>query len=155
MKNNKLTNNLDEMQEQKLLKIEHNGCWFAFWALLISLIVQTVLFGGDEVAYVAGEWIVFMCLSLYLSIACLKNGIWDRHYKADTATNLKFSLVAALVVGLLMGVKAFQRSGMPGGSVLSGFVAASFTFAICFAVLLISADLYKKRTAKMEMEDSE
>lgn len=29
----KMTNKLDEMQEQKLLHIERNGCWFAFWAL--------------------------------------------------------------------------------------------------------------------------
>ena len=28
--------NLDEMQEQELLKIEHNGCWLAFWGLLQS-----------------------------------------------------------------------------------------------------------------------
>ena len=26
--------NLDEMQEQELLKVEHNGCWIAFWGLL-------------------------------------------------------------------------------------------------------------------------
>ena len=30
MKNMK--NNLDEMQEAKLLQIEHNACWLAFWA---------------------------------------------------------------------------------------------------------------------------
>lgn len=30
----RLKNNLDEMQEQKLLKIEHNGMWFAFWDYL-------------------------------------------------------------------------------------------------------------------------
>lgn len=29
----KMTNKLDEMQEQKLLHIERNGCWFAFCAL--------------------------------------------------------------------------------------------------------------------------
>ena len=28
--------NLDEIQEQELLKIEHNGCWLAFWGLLQS-----------------------------------------------------------------------------------------------------------------------
>lgn len=32
MKKNK--SNLDERQELKLLKIEHNGCWFAFWGLV-------------------------------------------------------------------------------------------------------------------------
>ena len=30
----KMKNKLDEMQELKMLKIEHNGCWFAFWGLL-------------------------------------------------------------------------------------------------------------------------
>lgn len=33
-------NNLDEMQEQELLKIEHNGCWLAFWGLLAVMAVQ-------------------------------------------------------------------------------------------------------------------
>ena len=36
----RLKNNLDEMQEQKLLKIEHNGMWFALWGLIIAIIVQ-------------------------------------------------------------------------------------------------------------------
>lgn len=33
-------NNLDEMQEHKLLKIEHNGCWFAIWSLLAAIFIQ-------------------------------------------------------------------------------------------------------------------
>ena len=32
MKKNK--SNLDERQELKLLKIEHNGCWFAFLGIV-------------------------------------------------------------------------------------------------------------------------
>ena len=31
--------NLDEMQEQELLKVEHNGCWIAFWGLLAAIII--------------------------------------------------------------------------------------------------------------------
>lgn len=155
MNKNKVKNNLDEMQEQKLLQIEHNGCWFAFWGLLASMIVQSLMYDSIDFAYVGGEWIVFMCLALYLGIGCIKNGIWDRRYKADTTTNLMFSLVGALVAGVLMGVKVYQRTGMPGGSILSGFVAAAFVFAICFVVLIISAEVYKKRIAKMEAEDLE
>ena len=41
----KKKNNLDEMQEQKLLKIEHNGCWLAFWGLFIVLIAQFIFYG--------------------------------------------------------------------------------------------------------------
>ena len=32
-------NNLDEQQEQKLLKIKSRGFWLAFWGLLIGLVV--------------------------------------------------------------------------------------------------------------------
>ena len=31
----KKKSNLDEMQELELLKIEHNGCWLAFWCLFV------------------------------------------------------------------------------------------------------------------------
>ena len=47
MKKNKKSN-LDEMQELELLKIEHNGCWLAFWLLLASLIVQNIAFGASD-----------------------------------------------------------------------------------------------------------
>ena len=33
-------NNLDEMQEQELLKIEHNGCWLAFWGMLAVMAIM-------------------------------------------------------------------------------------------------------------------
>ena len=73
-------NQLDERQEQIVLKIEHNGCWFAFWALLVALFVEQFIFGFDF-KYIAGEWIIFMILAVYLCGACLKNGIWDRHLR--------------------------------------------------------------------------
>ena len=79
----KTENKLDEMQEQRLLHIERNGCWFAFWALLISIFVQMFIFGPGNFKEIAGEWIVFMILAIYLSAACLKNGIWDRRLKPD------------------------------------------------------------------------
>ena len=43
----KRTNNLDERQEQVLLRIEHNGCWLAFWGLLAALIAEQFIFGFD------------------------------------------------------------------------------------------------------------
>ena len=36
----KRRNNLDEMQEQKLLHIESRGYWLAFWGLAAALIIQ-------------------------------------------------------------------------------------------------------------------
>lgn len=58
----KIKNNLDEMQEQKLLKIEHNGVWFTFWGLLFAILIQVVLGGKDLFRNIVGEWTVFIYL---------------------------------------------------------------------------------------------
>ena len=67
----KKLNQLDEMQEQELLKIEHNGCWLAFWMLLAAVIVQSIFFNAD-LRMLAGEWIIFMVLAFYLAGACIR-----------------------------------------------------------------------------------
>ena len=87
MKIRKMKSNLDERQELKLLKIEHNGCWIAFWGLLIVMSIQMVM-GNDSIKNLAGEWVVFMSLALYLSIDCMRNGIWDRKLKPVSYTHL-------------------------------------------------------------------
>ncbi len=45
MRKHNSKNNLDEMQEQTLLKIESRGMWIAFYGLVISLVVH-LLIGG-------------------------------------------------------------------------------------------------------------
>ena len=54
MKIRKMKSNLDERQELKLLKIEHNGCWIAFWGLLIVMAIQMIV-GNDSIKNLAGE----------------------------------------------------------------------------------------------------
>ncbi len=154
MKKSNVKNNLDEMQEQKLLKIEHNGCWFAFWGLFISMIVQNTIF-GNQGPYVLGEWILFMCLSIYLAVACIKNGIWDRRLKAEPVTNLLMSLVGGVVMAVIMFIQVYNRSGMIGGSVCAAIFAGGFVFALCFLALTFFTGMYHKRVAKMEAEESE
>lgn len=148
----KMKNNLDEMQEIKLRGIERNGCWFAFWALLIVMCVQLV-FGGT-VKQMAGEWIVFMCLALYLGIACMRAGIWDRHIPATPLANLACSLIAGIVVWMLnifvMMHNGFQDR-LAGAAIAAGFVGL-FTFVLCFVVLSVCTAWYKKRVKKLEEE---
>ena len=73
----KMNSLLDERQETDLLKIERNGCWLAFWALLASIFVQ-LYFLENSFDQVAAEWIIFMVLALYLTIDCMRKGIWSR-----------------------------------------------------------------------------
>ncbi len=74
-------NQLDEMQEQTLRKIEGRGFWLMWGSLLAAWIVQTMFGAADKAA---GEWVVFMIGCIYMCVACLRNGLWDRHL-LDTA----------------------------------------------------------------------
>ena len=142
-------NNLDEMQEQALLKIEHNGCWLAFWGLLAVMAIQMVM--GVPGTQMLGEWIVFMVLALYLVIACLRKGIWDRHLKANWKTNLIISLLAGAAAGILITVSNPYLSE-PLDYVLVAGISGGFTFVLCFIFLSLSMKLYKKRREKLDQE---
>ena len=142
-------NNLDEMQEQALLKIEHNGCWLAFWGLLAAMGLQMVMrVPGRQML---GEWIVFMALSLYIVIACLRKGIWDRHLKANWKTNLIVSLLAAVATGILVTLSNPYLSE-PLDYVLVAGLTGGFTFVLCFAALSVCTKLYRNRRNKLDKE---
>lgn len=149
----KRKNNLDEMQEQKLLRIEHNGIWLAFWGLLIAILIQSEM-GGENRSYnIIGELVVFFVLDLYILVACMKNGIWDRKLQTNTKTNIIGSLIAGVVVGLLNFISSYLRYHKLLGSIATGIVMLSMTAVLTFVVLSTCASIYKKRLKKLEGDD--
>lgn len=147
-------NNLDERQEQQLLKVEHNSCWLAFWGLLIAMAVQMIL--GSDFRQLAGEWLVFMALCLYLGVACFRNGIWDRRLQPTPKTNFKISLIAGLALGCVAGVTLVLNNPGAAAAVLFGAgLTAVVTFGLCFIALSLSAKAFKKRQNKLEAEQEE
>ncbi len=144
-------NNLDEMQEQELLKIEHNGCWLAFWGLLLAIIVQAISGKGDPF----GEWILFMLLAVYIGIACMRKGIWDRRLKMDGKTNLLVSLVAAVCAGAFMFVFSYLRFDSLHGAIASCAIMAVITFVLCLIALSLAARATKKRQEALNAEPDE
>lgn len=152
---NKRNSNLDEQQELTLLKIEHTGCWLVFWGLLAAMVVQQFVFGPDFKSII-GEWIVFMILAIYLSFACMRNGIWDRHLEPKSGTNLKVSLIAALAAGLIVfGASYIRYRDYILGSVTAGGITAVVVLVLCFISLQLSAASYRKRREKMDEEPEE
>ena len=151
MKNEK--NTLDEMQEAKLLQIEHNGCWLAFWGLLAAMIVELFVFGVENLRYFIGEWIVFMALSVYMGEACLRNGIWDRRLKADRKTNLTVSLIAGTAAGLIFAAIALVRYHSVPGAIVSFVLFFVVIGTCCFLMLSLTAREYRKRLAQLENKD--
>ena len=142
-------NQLDEMQEQKLLHLEHNMAWLAFWGLLGAILVQLVLKPGD-MGGILGEWIVVMALCLYLVAGCFKNGIWDRKLKPEPKTNFLAGLFAGALTGGVFGLIAYRNTGLLSrGLVWFGGVGAGMT-VLCWLLLTITAKLYKKRVSQLE-----
>ena len=143
--------NLDERQEQELLRIERNGFWLAFWLLVAALLVQMVFVGNTMMAM--GESIILLVISLYIAIACLKAGIWDRRLKANSSTNVIASLIAGAAMGIVMFLRVFRNfPDKPIGSISAGVFTAIFVFALCFIALTISMRAYKKKTEALEEE---
>lgn len=101
---------LDEMQEQKLLHIEHRAFWLTYGALLLVIFLE-LLFGGNDIRLVAGELAVFLLACLYILIYCLKEGIWSRHVQPSVKNNVLFSLLSGLGGGLVIAIINYYNYG--------------------------------------------
>ena len=140
--------NLDEMQEQALLKIEHNGCCLAFWGLLAAMGIQMLLKVPGKA--MLGEWIVFMALCVYLLAACLRQGIWDRHLKANPKTNLVVSAVAGVAVSIFFGVLFRENASELLDYLLISTIPGITVFILCFALMTVCPALNKPRGYKLD-----
>ena len=145
-------NNLDERQEQIMLRIEHNGFWIAFWMLFALMLIQEITSGADF-RIIMGECATLLVISLYMVLACLKNGIWDRKLKANSKTNLLASLAAGVVIGFV-NYLALRRffDDRPMGAVAAGIVIDVIVFVLCMLALTLAMRSYMKRTAALEEE---
>ncbi len=145
--------NLDEMQEQKLLKVEHNGVWLAFWGLLAVMVIQMLIYGVDIRPQLAGEWVVFMCLAIYMLIGCIRIGVWDRRFRADGKTNLWISLVASLLTGFIMALISYRSFHEITAAFITFALNVVIVFVLVLVALTVTAQIYKKRLVKLEQED--
>ena len=143
-------NNLDEMQEQKLLRLESRGFWLIWWALLAAMAVQLLVYGMEAQRHLLGEWAVFMLSSVYMTAACIKQGLWDRKLKPDFRTNLLLSLLAGVVAGGFMGVYSYRSFGAAEAAWWTVAMVGGCTFLLCLLALSLSASAYKKRRQQLD-----
>ena len=154
MKNIFKRNYLDEMQEQKLLKIESHAVWIAFSLLVISMLVQIAYANYTKTdAHVAGEMITFFILDIYILFSCIKNGIWARSIKASNKTNAIGALIAGVIVGLL---NAFTFPHETEQAIVGAFImSALFTGILTYLLLQICMAATNKRRNKLDESDDE
>ena len=133
-------NQLDEMQEQTMRKIESRGFWLLWSGLLIVMVVQMI--SGAPARQMAGEWIVFMAGCFYATVECLRNGLWDRHLNDNPLTNALTSLLAGAVLTVIMG--------LANGYWLGALILGVITGILCFAALQISSSIVRKRRKELD-----
>lgn len=147
----KWKNNLDEMQEEKMLKIEHNGFWLAFWGLFFAIFFQIVI-GNGGIERLCGEIIILLIISVYVLVACLKNGLWDRKLKANLKTNLIVSLITGIVFGFLGFIVSYHKQHSFERSLILFSTIFIIIGVLLFGSLSLTTAIYKHKKKKMEEE---
>ena len=141
-------NTRDEMQDQKMLKMEEYGYWILFWGLALAVVVQLLL--GGSIRQVAGELIVLLAGSAYVLATSLKNGLWTRSAVPTRKRNAVTSIIPAAVIGILNVIKLIQKKDVSTNDIL---IAAAFTvgtYIVCFIVLEGLRILYEKRRSRLD-----
>ena len=140
-------NMMDEMQEQTQLRIESAGYQVAFWGLLAAMVVQGILHCPP--ASMAGEWLVFMILCLYVLVREIRSGLWARHLKPNLGTNLVLSLLAGVVMAVY-GLFTFDYWNWVS-ALLTGIVTA----LLVFGGLQLAMRMVKGRRKELDKEEKQ
>ena len=151
----KRQNMLDEMQENKLMKIEGAGFWLAFAGLLAAIIIQVLVY--PNLRQIAGELTVFFIMSIYLIVLCLKNGLWSRTPPVPTVKgNAISSAVAALAIGMILIARSLLilRNGLSKEFfAVTLFLSMAVVFGGCFATLEVTRVVYRRRRRQLDDGD--
>ena len=142
------TNNLDEMQDQKLLKMEEYGFWIMFWALAIAIVVQLII--DSTLKEVVGEIAVLLIGSIYIAATSLKNGLWTRTSIPSMKGNAITSIVPAVLLAAIHIIKMIRSESFNTSNVLFTVAIMVAGYVACFAVLEAFRAMYKKRRAELD-----
>ena len=142
-------NNLDEMQERKLLKLEEYGFWIMFWGLAAAIVVQ-LLFAGASFRDILGELIVLALSSVFIAAGALKNGLWTRSSTPTVKGNAAAALIPAVLIAVIHVIRMAKTGNFSRDNILITLAFAAGAFVLCFAVLEILRRVYGKRREALD-----
>lgn len=141
--------NLDEMQERKLLLIEGKGVWLALWSLYGAIVIQFCI--GTTLRELAGELFAFIPLSLYITVGCIKNGLWTRNTKPTTKSNAFISLIPMAVIGIVFLLRSYINSSLISkGAITTTVIFMLAVYIGCFLLLEIASKAYVNMRNKLD-----
>ena len=147
MKHNE-NNTLDEMQDQKMLKMEEYGYWILFWGLALAIVIQLLL--GGTIRQVAGELVVLLLGSIFVLSNSLKNGLWTRNTVPTRKGNVVASIIPTVIICALNVIRLIQKKedGTDDILLVAGITAGAYV--ICFVILEVLRTVYLKRRSRLD-----
>lgn len=145
-------NRLDEMQEQKMLHVEHNGFWIGYLGLAIVMLAQLIYYGPGCIDKIGGELVVFMCLSVYMVTGCIRYGVWDRNFAPSWKVNVCASLIAGVAGAVINFVVTYVRYHTWQGCAAAGIAMGTCIFVCTLGCMSLALAAYKLRQKKLEKE---
>ncbi|HRX57884.1 MAG TPA: hypothetical protein P5075_03840 [Eubacteriales bacterium] len=140
----------DERQSGEMLKIGNICFYFVWYALLASILLQTVVWKADA-RQIAGELAVFLLGGILMLVLMLTKGLWGFYTRPNRKTYIVASAVAGVVVG---GVFALLYDWTQKAAVTRHIlwiaVFTAGTFLVCYALLSLAGRLVAKRQAKLD-----
>ncbi len=128
---------IDERQRADLRRVESYGYWIAFWLLLASVIVKSVIIGRPKEEWLT-EWVIFMILAVYNVVSLAWIGVWSENSPKPTfASSVSSSLLGSLGFSVIYTAGTWLHSDRT-----MGMDEVIFLFALWFIglfVLLIAA----------------
>lgn len=138
---------IDERQEADLRRVESYGYWIAFWLLLASMLMKSVILSRPLTEWFT-EWLIFMILAVYGVVAFAKIGVW-------TEFSVKPTLISSAGSSLL-GSLAFSALFTAGSWLIGLFVVLFATFlALMWVYRIRDRRMQKKMDEELEEDDDE
>lgn len=134
-------NKLDEMQEQKLTKIEAKNFWVLYWLLFASIIIQLII--NPNFKSILPEFILLLISSAYLVFSCLKVNVWSRSFKPSLKSNILLSCLGGFIATIIQILSIYIQHGIfaPQYQIFTFIL----TFALSFTLLSIASKFFNKK----------
>ena len=142
--------NLDEQQEQKLLRIESRGFYIAYWGIMIVFFIQMIFVDNPIAIY--SLWTLFMLLSIIVGVSCIKEGIWDRRLDMSKKTTALLSLGGAVTFATAGIVFLLQRRDLTYKTFIGLALFVLILFLFLYIGLRIVARIVVKQQNKLNAE---
>ena len=139
--------NLDEQQEQKLLRIESRGFWMAYWGIMIVLFINMIFVDNPIAIY--SLWALFMLLSVIVGVSCVKEGIWDRRLDMSKKTIVLLSLAGALIFAAIGIIFLLQRRDLTNKTFIGLALLVLILFLFLYVGLRVIARMVVKQQNKL------